>query len=120
MFESAEAIEKIKEVDKFREILREAKIDENTGDYSAYEVVEESGDTKAPKKRTDGKENDVQSLNKLEGVGGEDNDDDDDDDDEDDIDLDDMADDERMMLEGRRRMGWTEMDADEDYYDFDD
>ena len=119
MFESAEAIEKIKEVDKFREILREAKIDENTGDYSAYEVVEESGDTKSSKKRTDGKENEVQPLNKLDGVDGEDNDDDEDDD-EDDIDLDDMADDERMMLEGRRRMGWTEMDADEDYYDFDD
>ncbi|KAI7849014.1 hypothetical protein BDC45DRAFT_521736 [Circinella umbellata] len=118
MFESAEAIEKIKEVDKFREILREAKIDENTGDYSAYEVVEETGDTNTSKKRTDGKENESQSLNKLEGVGGDD--DDDDDDDEDDIDLDDMADDERMMLEGRRRMGWTEMDADEDYYDFDD
>ncbi|KAI9250880.1 hypothetical protein BDA99DRAFT_204177 [Phascolomyces articulosus] len=120
MFESAEAIEKIKEVDKFREILREANIDENTGDYSAYEVVEESGDTQASKKRKDGKENEalLQSMNKSDGQAAEDGEEEDDDDE--DIDLDDMADDERMMLEGRRRMGWTEMGADEDYYDYDD
>ncbi|KAI9492772.1 cyclin-like protein [Zychaea mexicana] len=120
MFETPEAIEKIKEIDKLKEVLREANIDEDTGDYSAYEVVEESGDNGTSKKQKVGKENDLQSATKT-SVGEDDDDDGNhEDDDDDDIDLDDMADDERMMLEGRRRMGWTDMGADDDYYDYDD
>lgn len=109
MFESPESIEKIKELDKLKEVMRSAGIDENTGDYSGYEVVEESGDTLTTKKQKTGDDGKA-----AEAVDQEDEDEDDED-----IDPDDMADDERLMMEGRRAMGWAD-DADEDdYYDYD-
>lgn len=109
MFESPESIEKIKELDKLKEVMRSAGIDENTGDYSAYEVVEESGDALATKKQKTGDDGKA-----TEAVDQEDEDEDDED-----MDPEDMADDERLMMEGRRAMGWAD-DADEDdYYDYD-
>ncbi|KAI8141097.1 hypothetical protein BJV82DRAFT_645506 [Fennellomyces sp. T-0311] len=114
MFESPENIEKMKEMDKFKEVMRQAGVSEDSIGYAGYEVVEESGDTPSSKKQKTsddpGKEN----------VPAKDDDEADEDDDDEDMELDDMADDERMMLEGRRRMGWTEMEADDDYYDYDD
>ncbi|KAI9320862.1 hypothetical protein BX666DRAFT_1851284 [Dichotomocladium elegans] len=111
MFESAESIEKIKEIDKLKEVMRSAGLDENTGDYSAYEVVEESGDLVSTKKAAAGEEGKLQEHAEQEVA--------DEDEDDEDMDLDDMADDERLMLEGRRRMGWADADPEEDYYDYD-
>ena len=114
MFESAESIEKIKELDKLKEVMRSAGIDENTGDYSAYEVVEESGDAVSSSK----KQKTPEDGKPADAVNQEEEDEEEDEDDED-IDPDDMADDERLMMEGRRAMGWADDADEEDYYDYD-
>lgn len=103
MFETPESIERLKEQDRIKR--------EREDDYSQYEVVEESGDVPAPKKQRadDGETRDDTEANV----------DYDEDEDDEDIDPEDMADDERLMLEGRRAMGWVDADEDDGWEEYD-
>ncbi|KAF7722975.1 transcription factor TFIIIB subunit brf1 [Apophysomyces ossiformis] len=109
MFESPESIARIKERDR----KRQAMADELT-DISNYEVVEESGETPQPKKpRTE----DSAEVVGQEAVSKETAEEEEDEEEE--MDLDDMADDERFLLEQRKKLGWDEEVTEDNYYDYD-
>lgn len=110
MFESPESIERIKENDRRnRELGLYNKVDD-----MPMEVVEESGDAPIPEKKRKLDEN----GNALPTTGRGDNDHgDEDDEDDEDMDLDDMADDERLLLQAREQFGWDAAVTNEDYYD---
>lgn len=101
MFETAESIERLKQQDR--------KKREREDDYSEYEVVEESGESEKKSRRTDGGDEVEREAEEMY----------DDDDDDEDMDPEDMADDERIMMEGRRAMGWIDADEDEGWEEYD-
>jgi transcription factor IIIB subunit 2 len=105
MFESPESIAKIKVADE----LRKAQSD-GSGAPPIFEVVEESGNvpTAAPNKSKE-------KGQETQGAGNEEEEDDDDEE----MDLDDMADDERLMREGRARYYGSDNDEPYDYDDDD-
>lgn len=117
MFESPESIAKIKERDRLQREMPDTSAG-GPADYSSYEVVEESGDTPAPKrKRTEGPDSEQVSEPK-DNENAEEMEEEEEDEEE--IDLDDMADDERLMMEQRKRYGFDVDATEEDYYDYDE
>ncbi|CAO3616901.1 unnamed protein product [Cunninghamella blakesleeana] len=109
MFESPESIERIKENDRKN---RELGLNNNKLSDIPMEVVEESGDAPVPEKKRKLDEH----GNALPTAGG-DNDHEDEDEDDEDMDLDDMADDERLLLQAREQFGWDVAVTNEDYYE---
>ncbi|CAO3618959.1 unnamed protein product [Cunninghamella echinulata] len=110
MFESAESIERIKENDRRN---REKGLS-NRMDDGPMEVVEESGDAPIPekKRKLDEHGNAISTAR-----NGNDQEEEEDDDDDEEMDLDDMADDERLLLQAREQFGWDAAVTNEDYYD---
>ncbi|KAI9309264.1 hypothetical protein BJ944DRAFT_173294 [Cunninghamella echinulata] len=110
MFESAESIERIKENDRRN---REKGLS-NRMDDGPMEVVEESGDAPIPekKRKVDEHGNAIPTAR-----SGNDQDEEEDEEDDEEMDLDDMADDERLLLQAREQFGWDAAVTNEDYYD---
>ncbi|KAI8343021.1 hypothetical protein BC941DRAFT_492198 [Chlamydoabsidia padenii] len=114
MFESPEALAKIKAMDRLKQAGRRGS---TTTDV--MEVVEESGDAPVPKKK---KALDDNGNHTQSGAPGEEDEDEEDEEDDDDMDPDDMAEDEVLLKRAREQMGWGiggDNINDEDYYDYD-
>ncbi|CAO3594341.1 unnamed protein product [Absidia cylindrospora] len=114
MFESPETIAKIKEMDRLKHTDADAS-------NQVMEVVEESGDVPAPKKKKRVDEN-GNAMVSAQGDDDDEGEDEDEDEDDEDMDIEDMAEDEVLLKRAREQMGWgtgAEV-SNEDYYDYDE